>query len=272
MSKRHAYWNIVDKNRFTINANGDCVAFALGNLQYRASDGKWRFAEHQYDVLRDGGGQTTPLPQRETQADWIDLFNYGSTGYNNGQVAYQPWNADTNQNHFYNGDTVGTTADFSYPYNQQEGTNYRTLTGGLTGMTEGEWYYIIGNRQGERFALATVNGIEGLILIPDGTTIGLNNINTVRASMSGNIITANEWEVTFEPNGFIFLPCGGEREGVNVVNAASPMVGYYHASTQRHVSGQEWRSYYLQFGTDRDVALGHWRKSEGLNVRLVIDL
>lgn len=271
MSKRHTYSKIVDKNRFTVNSNGDCVAFAPGNLQYRAFDGKWRFAEHQYDIIRSGLGNTTPTNQRATQEHWIDLFNYGSTGYENGQVAYQPWNSDTNQNNFYNGDTIGTSADFSYPYNQQEGTNFRTLTGGTTTTSQGEWYYIIKVRVGERYAFATVNGIEGLILIPDNTVSGLSNVN-VRAAMSGNIISGTDFDNQYEPNGFVFLPCGGEREGINVVNAASPIVGYYHASTQRHVSGQEWRSYYINFGSDRDVALAHWRKSEGLNVRLVIDL
>lgn len=263
MSKRHTYRNIVDKNRFTINANGDCVAFALGNLQYRASDGKWRFAEHQYDVLRDGGGQTTPLPQRETQTDWIDLFNYGATGYNNGQTAWQPWTINTGRYDFYNGNTAGTSADFSYPYNQQERANYRTLT-------DAEWAYVALNRVGERFAKAKVNGIEGLILIPDGEASGLTSINVTTSQYTANSITAEIWNANYEPNGYIFLPCGGWRNGTST--GALNTSGYYRASTQ-NTGSNYWRAYYLQFHNGSSgVTIGNYQKSDGLSVRLVMDI
>ena len=262
MSKRHTYWNIVDKNRFTINANGDCVAFALGNLQYRASDGKWRFAEHQYDVLRAGGGQTTPLPQRETQADWIDLFNYGATGYNNGQTAWQPWTINTGRYDFYNGDTGGTSADFSYPYNQQEGANFRTLT-------NTEYQYVALTRSGERFAKATVAGVEGLILIPDNTTSGLISVNVTTSQYSTNAITSAQW-LDYEKEGFIFLPCGGWRNGTST--GALNTSGYYRASTQ-NTGSNYWRAYYLQFHNGSNgVTIGNYQKSDGLSVRLALDL
>lgn len=268
MSKRHTYWNIVDKNRFTINANGDCVAFALGNLQYRASDGKWRFAEHQYDIIRAGVGNRTSLPQRQTQTDWIDLFNYGCTGYNNGQTAYQPWAINTGSNDFYNGNTATTTADFSYPYNLQESTTFRTLT-------RAEWSYIIFSRSGERYAKAIVKGIEGLIIIPDNAISGLQSVNVTSAQYSPNTLTAQQWADNFESEGFVFLPAGGYRNGTNVGQySGNPIAGFYSASTQQTGSNAN-RNDYLQFktgSTHGGVSMGYSLKSDAKSVRLVIDL
>lgn len=266
MSKRHTYNQIVNKNRFTVNASGDCVAFAPGNLQYRASDNRWRFAEHQYDVIRAGVGNNTPLPQRQTQDDWIDLFNYGCTGYNNGQTAYQPWTLNTDRYAFYDGNTAGTSADFSYPYNQQEGTNFRTLT-------DAEWSYLVFTRSGERFAKATVHGIEGLILIPDGATSGLNSVNENTSLYTVNVIN-DDWEILYEPNGYVFLPCGGYRNGLTFGQYSGSVVsGFYRASTQ-DTGSESWRAYFLQFKTgsqDSGVSMGHYQKSDGLSVRLVMD-
>lgn len=264
MARREYCTDIVVNGKFTINTNGDQVLFASGNLQYRASDGKWRFAEHQYDVIRAGSGNNTPLPQRETQTDWIDLFNYGCTGYNNGQTAYQPWTLNTGRYDFYNGNTTGTTADFSYPYNVQEGTNFRTLT-------DAEWSYVAFTRSGERFAKATVHGIEGLILIPDGETSGLNSVNVKTSQYTVNVIN-DDWENVYEPNGHVFLPCGGYRNGLSFgQNSGSVVSGFYRASTQ-NTGSNYWRAYFFQFKAGSqvsDVSIGHYQKSDGLNVRLV---
>lgn len=54
------------------------VAFSKGNLQYRPSDGKWRFAEHQWDYAGESGAGWTDLFQWEP-GDWgvnIRVFEY----------------------------------------------------------------------------------------------------------------------------------------------------------------------------------------------------
>lgn len=267
MSKRHTFNKIVSKNRFTINVNGDAVAFAMGNLQYRASDGLWRFAEHQYDVLRSGGGNATTMPARQTQTAWIDIFNYGATGYNNGQAAYLPYTIDTTSTHFYVGNTAGTSADFSYPYNQQEGTAFRNLT-------NNEYEYVLFNRTGERFAKATVAGVEGLILIPNDTISDLNSVNVASASYAANIISAIDWS-NYENEGFIFLPAGGYRRGTSVGQIASDLLaGFYQCSTDRASSGQSERDYFIQFkcGTQNIVDMGYSAKRDGKSIRLIQDL
>ena len=87
---------------FTV-AEGKTVAFASGNLQYNAAQGShycadgsvqqgtWRFAEHQYDYI---GYANKNISQ--TYDGWIDLFGWGTSGYNNtandpSAQRYQPW-------------------------------------------------------------------------------------------------------------------------------------------------------------------------------------
>ena len=71
-------------------AAGKQVLFSQGNLQYQASTNTWRFAENQWDALqRDGGNETSS--NRETQSKWIDMFGWGTSGWDSGATEYQPW-------------------------------------------------------------------------------------------------------------------------------------------------------------------------------------
>ena len=63
-------------------AEGHQVLFSPGNLQYLASTGEWRFAQHQWDVVGNAAGNTTAQADgRDSQPYWIDLFCWG-TGSN----------------------------------------------------------------------------------------------------------------------------------------------------------------------------------------------
>lgn len=82
---------------FTINSNGDQVYFSQGNLQYQASTNTWRFAENQYDAI---GSVNWAISS--TNEGWIDLFCWGTSGYDNTAndpfaVNYQPWSTSTDQ-------------------------------------------------------------------------------------------------------------------------------------------------------------------------------
>lgn len=77
--------------RFTINENGDQVVFSQGNLQYQASTNTWRFAEHQYDAIGEDNSNIS-----STYEGWIDLFGWGTSGYDNTAydpfaINFQPW-------------------------------------------------------------------------------------------------------------------------------------------------------------------------------------
>ena len=127
------------------------VVFAPGNLQYRASDNSWRFAEHSYDII--GGadinwgakgwtigfgapisaltGNNTPNGDaiyngntqvnfsevRPSQSKWIDLFGWGTSGkYNRGGNAQDaPWCYFNNNwgGHDYSSDYGPASGDLS---------------------------------------------------------------------------------------------------------------------------------------------------------------
>ena len=58
------------------------VRFSQGNLQYQASTGTWRFAESQSDYIGEGNANIG-----ESYDGWIDLFGWGTSGYNHGATA-----------------------------------------------------------------------------------------------------------------------------------------------------------------------------------------
>ena len=90
--------------KFTCDERGGQVVFSQGNLQYQASTNTWRFAEHQYDFVgNDAKGNVyigeTKCSNKQisaTYSGWIDLFGFGTSGWNGGQSAYQPWSTSTN--------------------------------------------------------------------------------------------------------------------------------------------------------------------------------
>ena len=81
---------------FTINEDGDKVIFSQGNLQYQASTGTWRFAENQYDYVGnatlgnvyENGVKCNNALISDSYTGWIDLFGWGTSGYNHGAVCY----------------------------------------------------------------------------------------------------------------------------------------------------------------------------------------
>ena len=206
---------------FTINANGDQVYFSQGNLQYigSATTPYWKFADHQWDYLGDNGqGNNSQNIDR-------DLFGWGESGYNHGAVCYQPWqNSATGSDYYaygsssYNLYDMTMQADWGYNAisngGNQENSGWRTLTGG----SNGEWNYIFNLRSTSsnvRFAKAKVNGVNGVIILPDNwnsSNYVLNGPNDGSIAYDSNIISSETWNSIFELNGSVFLPAAGYRD------------------------------------------------------------
>ncbi|MBO4250986.1 MAG: hypothetical protein J5884_07000 [Paludibacteraceae bacterium] len=84
---------------FTINEDGDQVVFSQGNLQYHALSQTWRFAENQFDFIGEENKNIS-----STYNGWIDLFGWGTSGYNNitndpFAINYQPWSYSREELH-----------------------------------------------------------------------------------------------------------------------------------------------------------------------------
>ena len=212
------------KGKFTVNSNGDQVRFSQGNLQYIGSAGTpyWKFADKQWETLGNNGqGSTRQNVDR-------DLFGWGTSGYNHGAVCYQPWStSQTNSDYLvYNNrfsDLNSSTGQADWGYNairnggNQENSGWRTLT-------KDEWTYIITGRNtpsGIRFALGSVNGVDGLILLPDNwdaSTYTLNKTNDDYGGFYANTINATDWTTILEANGAVFLPKTVGRNGTSITN------------------------------------------------------
>jgi hypothetical protein len=243
------------------------VWFSQGNLQYRASTKTWQFAEHQWDYVGDANTNIS-----QTYSDWIDLFGWGTSGYNHGAVCYQPWSTSTTSSDYY--------AYGSYTYNLYDQTGqadwgYNAISnGGNTThtwrtLTHEEWRYVFNTRNtssGIRYAKATVNNVNGVILLPDdwqSSYYSLSSTNSLGASYSSNTITATQW-ATLEQHGAVFLPAAGYRNGTSVYNVGS-FGNYWSASCNNSSS-----AWYVYFGNSSLGTSYGYNRGYGQSVRLVL--
>ncbi len=211
------------------------VRFSQGNLQYigSAASPYWKFADHQWDYLGDNGqGSNSQTVDR-------DLFGWGTSGYDHGAVCYQPWSTSTENCDYYaygrySYNLFDQTGQADWGYNaisnggNQENSGWRTLT-------TAEWDYVFNTREttsGIRYAKAVVNGMNGMILLPDNwmeSVYVLNNANNRGSGYDSNTITAEDWTNVFEMNGAVFLPAAGYRYGTSVNDVGGD--GRYCSST-----------------------------------------
>jgi hypothetical protein len=217
--------------KFTVNANGDQVYFSQGNLQYQASTNTWKFAENQYDYVG-----STNINISSTYSGWIDLFGWGTSGYNHGANCYQPWSTSTNDaNYLAYGDAsynlYDQTGEADWGYNPI--SNGGNQTNQWRTLTQPEWNYVFNTRtttSGIRYAKANVNNVNGVILLPDDwstSTYSLSNTNSGDASFSSNTLTASQWS-TLEQAGAVFLPAAGGRNGTSGTSVGGVgSYGYY---------------------------------------------
>lgn len=251
-------------------ADGRTVRFSQGNLQYQASTNKWRFATNQYDYIGDNNSNISP-----TYSGWIDLFGWGTSGWNSGTGCYQPWSTSTSVTHYYPGgsdknDLTGFYANADWGvYNAisnggNEAGLWRTLT-------YEEWEYLFEKRTDakSKVGYATVADVNGIILLPDNFTDPMKNngsgafVPTPTVSYYSNIYSAKNWDF-MEAAGAVFLPAAGIRAGTNAIN--SGVYGCYWSSSSCG-SSESWLMY---FGSDFIYIFITYRCS-GLSVRLVKD-
>lgn len=215
---------------FTINENGDQVYFSQGNLQYQASTNIWHFAENQWDYV---GTDNANISQ--TYSGWIDLFGWGTSGYNHGASCYQPWSTSVIYDSYliygisiYN--LYDQTGQADWGYNtilnggNQENYGWRTLT-------NSDWSYMFYNRTdaASKRGYGKVNGVNGLILLPDDWTLPEGLSFTSGGSEWINVYIDDQW-AQMEANGAVFFPAAGSRIGTSLHYVDSN--GYYWLSTR----------------------------------------
>ena len=242
------------------------VTFSKGNLQYTRSTNTWSFAENQWDMIGTDnviGGSVSSDPtygdfkSGTALADKVDLFGWSTSAANYG-VSTSTSNSD------YSGSFVdwGTNKIGSDAPN-----TWRTLT-------YDEWNYVVFYRPNESSlrGVAQVNGVNGLILLPDnwvcpeGITFksGFHSSDGVEYYAAYQTFTADQWS-KLEAAGAVFLPAAGFRDDSNVYNVQGS--GYYWSATEYDSLNAYYLGVYLV-----ELRMFGGGRLYGFSVRLVKDL
>ena len=242
------------------------VWFSQGNLQYigSATTPYWKFADNQWDCL----GKTTSQNSTNQNAD-RDLFGWGTSGYHNDadtyNTNYYPYststsNVNTTYNYYGYGPStnmtdpnlVGTSANYDWGiYNNIMAGETEITAGTYRTLTNAEWGYLFSTRkvtvvgvQKVPYGEGVVNGVNGVILLPDNWDGSVCSGFTYGESTYSNSFsesTTPKWS-DMEDAGCVFLPAAGYRRlGTSVNNVGS--YGYYWSSTYNGSND----AYYLLF-------------------------
>lgn len=241
-------------------AEGKQVYFSQGNLQYQASTGWWRFAEHQYDVCDYNNNQNVS----SSSTSWIDLFGWGTSGWSgSGAICYQPWSTSKTNTDYYVGGSYENNLTGEYA-NADWGVYNKIVNGGNTAgiwrtLTKEEWDYLLfeRNNASQLFSQGKVNNVTGFILLPDNWDL--------------SIISPYDWNFTIDDwnlmqtLGAVFLPWNGIRRGVGTGSIGYPINEcIYWSSSQGYL--------YNSWGLRQDAMIQQRERYSGGSVRLVRDI
>ena len=225
------------------------VTFSSGNLQYHPANDEWRFAPSQLDYIGDDNANIS-----ETYNGWIDLFGWG-TGNN-------PTNNSTDTDDYQTFVDWGVNKIGSYAPN-----TWRTLT-------YDEWYYLRYERPNydKLIGVAQVNGVNGLILLPDGWTCpsgvtfksGFHDGYGIEYYAAYQTFSSSDL-AKLEASGAVFFPAAGDRVFDGDVYGVGSYGGYW-SSTPNGSDG----AYLLSFYSD-GVGMSYSDRCNGRSVRLVKD-
>lgn len=247
-------------------ADDNTVTFSKGNLQYTQSTNTWSFAEHQWDYIGTynvtGGSVTSDSIYGDEKngyvlADKIDLFGWSTAATNFGV------STSTSNN-----DYIGSFVDWGTNKIGNDAPNtWRTLA-------IGEWDYLIHYRTNAKdlVGIAQVNGVNGLVVLPDNWTCpegvifksGFHSSDEVAGYATYQTFTAGQWS-KLEASGAVFLPAVGYRYGTDLFYVQ--YYGIYWSAIQ----DMGYYAHCLYFTFDGKRMYYDDRKS-GLSVRLVKDL
>ena len=240
------------------------VYFSKGNLQYTQSTKRWSFAENQWEIIGTDnvtGGNVESNPRHGDEkegnslADKVDLFGWSTSSTNFG--------VSTSTSFLY---YSASFVDWGKNKIEDNAPNtWRTLT-------YNEWKYLLNTRPNASslWGVAQVNGVNGLILLPDnwtcpsGITFKSGFFNSSYNYAAYNTFTADQWS-KLEAAGAVFLPASGIRIGTGVYGVQ--LGGDYWSATECNSD----IAYYLGFSSFEAGVFNSYR-CYGHSVRLVKDL
>lgn len=282
----------------TVNASGDQVVFAPGNLQafvtgnhpidtgYVKSVSEWRFAAHQYDAI--GTSNTF------SDDSWVDLFTWQGASSpmathipNYGVCTYYKEKDDLPDDYFTAGGSANRGEGIASDWGNLQIGDYPPGTWRTPSSSDSssEWNYILNTRSTStvggvddaRYIKVYLNSsIKGLVILPDYyshpegiTSIYSDAVNNAASTWSDMSISYDDWG-KMEAAGAIFLPVGGYRTGTTIkVATGSSAQGRYSSSSSSSSSAKKY--IYLQFDKSGISRESH-NKNVGSSVRLVRDI
>lgn len=256
---------------FSVSATQQ-VWFSQGNLQYKASTNTWRFANNQWDYVGEANSNIS-----SSYSGWIDLFGWGTSGWNCGNTYYHPWDSNKSCAECY-----GPPGEYNLTgsYANSDWGRYNAISnGGNTSntwrtLTQSEWNYVFNMRSttsGVRYTKAQVNNVNGVILLPDNWSSSyytLYSTNSSEASFNSNVISSSNWTNNLQSHGAVFLPAAGYRSGISVYYIEGSLGSYWSASYSNFFSNTfsfsvDFKDGYLNTSTNNST------RYFGLSVRLV---
>ena len=242
--------------KFTINASGDQVGFAPGNLQCTIASGpdatgynytgtNWTFAKNQWEYLG-----STASANSFVIGTKMDLFG---------------WVGETADYNTYG--LVNLSSTYSEHYGNSSDDVLKTDWGSIAELISNcgsgwyslsidDWDYILNSRSGGtvnssttiRYTGATIRtdagGEDGFIIFPDNCMISGSEFTTV-GRLNGNSnwgpkCTASQW-TALEKKGCVFIPLSGY--GFEDLTDEGGDVGYYCSSSARF-PGLAWYAHF----------------------------
>lgn len=232
-------------SEFSINKS-DKIQFSQGNLQYKAITDKWCFAENQYDMIGSDNSNISSV-----YTGLIDLFGWGT--------ANTPTLHSKDPEDYDKFDDWGTK---SISNGGGKSENWRTLT-------KDEWTYLIESRSNadKLSGLGTVNGVNGIIILPDSWQYAEDSIFVAGADKGykQNTYSLEEWRL-MEYAGAVFMPAVGHRNDTDLYNVGT--CGNYWSSTPSHMP----EAYFLRFDESSIDPAHKYLRFRGRSVRLVRDM
>lgn len=241
------------------------IAFAKGNLQYQASSKTWRIATD-CSIVGNANAQIS-----STNTGWIDLFCWGTSGWDSGANEYQPYSISIKTEDFYVGGNYANHLTGKYENADWGVYNSISNGGNKPGMwrvlTMQEWRYLLNQREDADilYTRASVNGLMGFIFLPDNWTLPVNaSLVVAKTNWVTNQYSLEQWAI-LENAGAVFFPLGSLRYGAEM--RTENAIGRYWTSTYDYVNS----AYAFNFSTE-SKGVDAIRRPYGCFVRLVQDL
>lgn len=245
--------------QFSVSANKK-VYFSKGNLQATTTDmgtsWTWAFAEDQWSYVGNEAAN--------------NAINGNKSVSENGTVDLFGWSTEENYLGIHLSDDDGYNSGDFFDW----GSHADVIAGigsGWCTLSKDEWRYLFYTRSDaeDKYGYATVNGVHGIIFLPDAfddpnKNNGSNAFVGSTIDWDANLYTEGNWAL-MEKNGAVFLPAAGYRDwGAEVDEVGTD--GYYWSSSD---DGDE-DAHYVYFDSD-DLVVDEYSTSRycGHSVRLV---